>query len=510
MVRLWGNLPAEMDTMEYVFPEKWFNVQCFQKGLIPLWNDMIACGTPHVANFQSSAFYPLFWFWNWTGLTHWFFVMALGHALLAAVGFYFWLRSLKVTNTIAALCALSFNGSAYLTYLWGFPTHLASLAWIPWVFWGSRQLIDRFSLGRWLALVGFWTLQILAGYPIFTFYALLFWLVYLAVEIRLNLKLWTWFLGALCFTLLITACQWMPFADFLGYLHREAWGRNAYNLKWTEYLTLLRPDALGVPGSADYRGDYCNYIFGNFYLGLVPLFILAWSFRGAMGKLNFWQKSLLFCLLFPLGTHFILWRFLPDSVLDKLEVSKASFLFVFCAFTAIGLYASRVFQKSPKNSWLQRAAWFLALIWVLDVVLVPFRMVHPVPDPYQNPQVQACVSQVKPLVGEGRIVSLRPGEQVYSAAVTDYAGSFQETAERLTQNTNVVWGIKSAQGHLTTVVDGYQNLTKYLQEGFPYNSRVLDAAGVNVILAPQPLSDFKYRNLGSIAGLTLTHNAGAM
>ena len=83
VVRLWGRFPAIMDTMEYVFPEKWFNVQSFQKGLIPLWNDEIACGTPHVANFQSAAFYPLFWIWNLTGLAHWFFVMVMGHVALA-------------------------------------------------------------------------------------------------------------------------------------------------------------------------------------------------------------------------------------------------------------------------------------------------------------------------------------------------------------------------------------------------------------------------------------------
>jgi hypothetical protein len=508
--RLWANMPALMDTLEYVFPEKWFNVESFQKGLIPLWNPYIACGTPHVANFQSAAFYPLFWIWNFTGLTHWFFVMVLGHALLAAVGFYFWMRSFKLEKDLAALCAVTFSGSAYLTYLWGFPTHLASLAWIPWIFWGSNRLLERFSINRWLVLALFWALQLLAGYPIFTFYALVFWLIFLITRIGFERRLWFGFLGAWGLALLLTGCQWLPFIDFLGYMHREAWGSNIYNLKWSEYLTLLRPDVLGIPGTADYRGDYANYIFGNFYLGLVPLFILFCGFWREKGKLNFWQKGLLFWLLFPLGCHFLFWHFLPNTLLDKLEVSKSSFLFVFCSITALGIYLNQNSSKRFKKSWIQRFARVFIVLWILDLVLVPFRIVHPVPDPYQNSEVKNFAEKIKQKAGEGRLVSLRGEDQVYSSAVTDYAGSFRQTAERLTQNTNVVWGIKSAQGHLTTVVDGYQNFTQYLREGFPYDGRVLDAAGVNFILVPKPLSAFKYQTIGQDAGLTLVHNAGAM
>jgi hypothetical protein len=69
---------------------------------------------------------------------------------------------------------------------------------------------------------------------------------------------------------------------------------------------------------------------------------------------------------------------------------------------------------------------------------------------------------------------------------------------------------QSAQWHLTTVVDGYQNLPQYLREGFPYDGRVLDVAGVNLILTPKPLSAFKYQTLEQDAGLYLVRNAGAM
>src|SRR5258708_35973774 len=87
IIRLWGHFPATMDTLEYAYPEKWFNVESYQNGRIPLWNPYIACGTPHVASLQPAAFYPFFWLWNFTGLPDWFFVVALFHGILAAVGF---------------------------------------------------------------------------------------------------------------------------------------------------------------------------------------------------------------------------------------------------------------------------------------------------------------------------------------------------------------------------------------------------------------------------------------
>jgi hypothetical protein len=137
-------------------------------------------------------------------------------------------------------------------------------------------------------------------------------------------------------------------------------------------------------------------------------------------------------------------------------------------------------------------------------------VIHSVPDPYQDPQVQASARRVKALAGEGRIVSVRTKEDVYSRAVTDYAGALRETAQRMTQNTNVVWGVRSAQAHLTTVVDGYQNLSLYLKEGYPYESRILDAAGVKLILSTVPLPAFKYGVREPQENWQLIYNAGAL
>jgi hypothetical protein len=520
-VRLWGHFPAFMDTMEYVFPEKWFNVESFHQGRIPLWNPSIACGTPHLAAFQPAPFYPLFWLWNWTGLSNWFFMMALFHEALAAAGFYFWGRALKASPLVATFCALGFAGSALMTFYWGFPTHLASVAWIPWVFFASARYKEKPAWAWWGLVSLFWTLQILAGYPIFTFYAGLFWTAWLCVkargEWRIPLGMGGAFLGAMA----VSAAQWLPFADFLGSLHREGWGDYLYDLHWTNYLTLFQPNLLGIPGTGGYKGDYPDFIFNNLYLGLVPLILFAGLFFSAKSRDFFWKGSSLFWFIWLPGIHFFLWKILPNHWMDRLEPAKAAFLFVFCAFTALAVGITEWSQSSHRKNktWdgstrfirLPRGwAWVLGGLWALDILFVPSRVIQTVSDPFQDGEVRQSASRAGQLTGEGRMVSLRTEGKIYPTTGGTISDSIRETAMELVPNTNAVWGLRSARGYLTIYTDGFQNLGRYLQRGYPYDGRVLDAAGVRLLIGSEDLPAFKYK-LSEVHGRTRwTQNAGAM
>jgi hypothetical protein len=546
LLRLWGNFPAFMDTLEYVFPEKWVNVEAFRNGRIPLWNPYAACGTPHVANLQSAAFYPLFWVWNFTGLFDWFFVSALLHGVLATLGFYLWLRSLGAGKTASSLCAFSFGGSALAVNYWGFPTHLASIAWVPWLFWAAAEWLKKPGLGRWAVLLIIWALQFLAGYPFFTFYATLFllawvWAVSRVPELRRSSlrryedrkplafltrgfqalaanEVWrvSWgrpaaVLLALLTGALLTACQWLPFADFLGYLHREGWNEHLFSLRWKNYLTLLQPQILGIPGTITYHGDYPNFIFNNLYFGLVPLGLFLWTilFFRRHGNV-FWKVSALFWLLWLAGIHFWPWRLLPSRLVDVLEPAKASFLFLFCACTAVALGIREKMENSSARNPVRQWAWVLGALWLLDVLLIPGRIIRVVPDPYRNGEVVQNAKLAKGMTEKGRLVSLRSQNQYYSAQVNTLADSFKESARVLIPNINAVFGVKSARGYLSIFVDGYQNLSRYLQLGFPYEGRVLDAAAVKLIVFPHRLPGFKY-NVSMPRGPALfMRNAGAM
>jgi hypothetical protein len=515
--RFIGHFPAFADTLEYVFPEKWFNVESFQKGLLPLWNPYVACGQPHLANFQSAVFYPPFWIWGLTGLANWFFFMPLAHSLWAALGFFLWMRENQAEGRVSALCAVSYGVSAMAALYWGFPTHMAAYAWVPWVFFAALRCIHKPSPAAWAGVVLCWSLQLLAGYPYFSLYTTLF------------LAFWVWkekpgwkpalALGAaLGAGLAMTSAHWLPFVDFLGYLRREGWQDPVYCLRWINLLTLLSPNILGIPGTQSYWGDYPNFIFGNLYLGLAPLGLLLLGF-GAGGKKGgkFWSFCALAVVVWMAGVYFPLWKLLPQRFLETFEPTKAAFLFVFCALTAAGktwtgLKEKQIFYREDAKTrrktpfWI----WVLGVLWLMDALAVPYRVLHLVEDPYRNPQVAQAAEGVKRLAGGSRLVSLRSQEKLYSTNVHDLESSMMETATTLRPNTQEVWGIPSSTGYLSIYVDGYQNLQNYIRIFYPFEGRVLDAAGAKVLVLPDRLPAFKYKLAYPQGPVYDIQNAGAM
>lgn len=505
-------MPAFMDTLEYVFPEKWFNVESFRKGQIPLWNPYIACGTPHEANFQSAVFYPFFWLWNLTGLTDWIFVMAILHGALAAVGFYLWMRAQKAGEITSTLCAMTFGGSALVVFYWGYPTHLASLSWTPWIFLAAYKILQKASWNWTLFLILFTSFQILAGYPYFILYTMLMLMAWIIFTQRPEISSRVTIGSALAVVLALTSCQWIPFLDYLGAAYREGGGGPVYSLRWVNDLTLLQPQILGIPGSPSYLGDQPNYIFNNLYLGLVPLGIFLWGLWSIRNYRNgFWKASALLVLLWIAGPHFPPWKWLfPSKLLAKLEPSTAVFLFLFCACTSIGLQIAEKAQNTSKKNPIRKWAWVLGAFWVVDILFVPARLIHLARDPYRDPRVIQAAATAKVEAGEGRILSLKSVNQPIPADAVDFTDALVDSASRLTANTNTVWGIRSARGYLSLYLDGYQDLQSYFQKGFPYDGRILDAAGVRLLMTPKPLSAFKYSVSARLGQSIYTRNAGAM
>jgi hypothetical protein len=85
-----------------------------------------------------------------------------------------------------------------------------------------------------------------------------------------------------------------------------------------------------------------------------------------------------------------------------------------------------------------------------------------------------------------------------------------ETATTLRPNTQEVWGISSSTGYLSIYVDGYQNLQNYIRKFYPFDGRVLDAAGTKVLILPDRLPAFKYKLAYPQGPVFDIQNAGAM
>lgn len=504
---LWrGQLPYHVDAYCYSYPDHAVNLESFHRHALPLWNGLIACGTPQLASWQSASLYPPFWLFNWIGLPNGFMGIVLAHAALAFLGFYLWLRTLNLLPLGCALGAFAFAGSGHLVSCWNNLPFIATAAWIPWVFWAVRKALDRPDWRRWMVLGIVLSCQTLAGYVFFLFYTLLF----LAIWFEAQKPSWAsraTFGLTLLLSAGLTSIQWLPFLDFLSFGHTDPWPSYPYFMKPLEYATLLKPDLLGFLGSADYRGTFANGIF-NLYFGLIPLALfLASFFTARRAHSLFWALSAVFFLAWMGGRSWFIWDFLPDRALEFLEPSKAVGLFLFCAITCAILNLDFLLASVQKRRELWAA--LASLLVVCDLCHVPFALLHRIPNLFQDAEMGQEARRMKNLVGDARILTIRTNRDVFFNGANAYEDSYLTPIRQFTVNSNAAWGFRSADGYQTLQVEGAANLKRYELKGWPFAGDLLDVAGVRFLLAPQGLPTTKYKLLEKGADHNLYQNPDA-
>jgi len=502
-------LPAVTDTFMHLYPDKIYIIGQFRQGLLPLWNPLIGCGVPELANWQSSCFYPLFWVWDLLGSPSAWVALDLFQVLLAFVGFYLWLHSQGTNPLWSVLGALSFSGSALFVRCWAYPYHLAALIWIPWIFWSVDRAFQEQKTGFWFLASFFMALQLLAGYPLFVFYT---WVVLTAWfgSRRPSRKTLLFFFFSILCALALSALQWLPFLEFLSQADRGGWWKAfPYYNRPVEFLSLLGPALLRTPGTEGYRGTSANFVF-NLYMGWMPLLTLAlgWFWVQKKGtSFWFWGIFSLLLLIWTAGPALPPGRLLPEKVLEGLEPSKAVCLFLFCACTFTARAWERGWDGTDKP-WKFSVLFFLATLWTLDLLWVPFQITASLPDPYQKGGTAGFARQVRDLAGDGRFLALSPESQLGLSPHLDQA-AIQAPVEKVMANTNEVWGIRSASFYLSIWPKSLNNLLRYTSKGFPYPGDLLDIAGVRLFLLPQPLPEPKYRPAGKWGNLFLSLNPSA-
>ncbi|KKU92448.1 MAG: hypothetical protein UY21_C0001G0071 [Microgenomates group bacterium GW2011_GWA1_48_10] len=265
-----------IDALRQIFVWKEFAFSQIRLGGWPLWNPYSFSGQPLLANFQSSVFYPLSWFFMFLPPMIAWAAYVFSQPLLLVTFMFFWMRP-KVGAVAALFAALALATASFFAtrYFWGVYVH--SLLWIPL----GLGLIDRYkeakiktsSFVASFSLVC--VLTVLGGYPQFGLYAIaLLGAYYLYIFGKKRLLL---FLLSLILALLISAVQLIPTAELYRYSLREgtASARTfSDSLLSPKYLaTIVYPDMFGSPAVNDYTGGK-DYSGVNGYFGVVP-FLLA-------------------------------------------------------------------------------------------------------------------------------------------------------------------------------------------------------------------------------------------
>jgi len=388
---LWGGRSLYFkDFGAYTYPNAFFQRESFWHGEIPLWNPLNNCGIPYLAQWNTSALYPLSLIYLILPLTWGLNVFLLVHLVLAGLGMYL-LASRWTKNRLAAAVAgvaFAFNGMTLNCLEW--TSNLGALAWMPWVILAAEQAWTRGGRNIILAaLVG--TMQMLAGAPEVI---ALSWLVVAALGIDsmiIHQGQRGRIFGRLSLTALIvallSAAQLLPFWDLLQHSDRTStFGASIWTIPTWGWANLFVPlfhqyqDTSGVyfQPNQDWTS---SYFLGA---GILTLAGAALALAGSRRVWMLWGFAL-FGFIVAMGDEGIIYhgltKYVPILGFMRYPI-KFFFLTVF-AIPLLAAFAIATLGNGETAASKRNVRWTLS-ISVLSIAVIAGILWHVFAHPFPN------------------------------------------------------------------------------------------------------------------------------
>ena len=325
----------------FAYPLAHFQRECFWHGELPLWDPYNNCGVPFLAQWNTMPLYPLSLIYLLLPLPWSLSFFCLLHLWFAGFGMFFlarrWtgLRRAEVSsvfgvcnarpvsaqlsgneatatqagNSFAAAfagVAFAFNGLTLNLLMW--PSHIATLSWMPWVVL-AVELAWREG-GQKIILAAFaGALQMLAGGPEIIF---LTWILLLAMWIqqlvkraagvppaeltcakdssagkmpaaRYNVSMFWRFPLVVTLVISLAAVQLLPFLDLAAHSQRSAgYADTRWSMPGWGWVNFLVPMAFGRTWTEGVFFQNGQYWTSSYYLGISALWLAllaVWTVR---------------------------------------------------------------------------------------------------------------------------------------------------------------------------------------------------------------------------------------
>jgi hypothetical protein len=270
----------------FAYPLAHFQQDCFRHGELPFWNPYNNCGVPFLAQWNTMPLYPPSLIYLLLPLQWSLSFFCLLHLWFAGFGMYFLARRWSGNSFAAAFAgvAFAFNGLTLNLLMW--PSHIATLSWMPWVVlavelaWreGGRKIILAAFVGA---------LQMLAGGPEIIF---LTWMLLLAMWIQQFVKsessrsamLWRFPL-VVALVIALAAAQLLPFLDLAVHSQRNAgYADTRWSMPGWGWANFLVPMAFGRTWTEGVFFQNGQYWTSSYYLGIGALWLAllaVWTIR---------------------------------------------------------------------------------------------------------------------------------------------------------------------------------------------------------------------------------------
>jgi hypothetical protein len=132
------------DTLTFLYPWRAFLSDSIRSGYFPLWDSFNSPGIP-LSPFAIPNYYPIS---NLIGIVgpyteNSFLVEMMLTSFIGFLGFFYWLRSYRLTYSLSIAGALAYVGSGpFVTSRQCFSI-LISIAFQPWLYWGVKKILNE-------------------------------------------------------------------------------------------------------------------------------------------------------------------------------------------------------------------------------------------------------------------------------------------------------------------------------------------------------------------------------
>jgi hypothetical protein len=282
------------DPIQQYLPWRIYAVESLRAGFIPLWNPYAFCGTPFLANLQSTVLYPLNLLFLITGARHGFGISAVLHLTLGGLFMYAFLRALALRPAASLFGALILMFGGFTVTWLEFPAiSLWVLMWLPAVLLCYERSLHR-PRSVWPVLCALAVaLQFLGGHLQIAAYVVIAFAIYALVQMigrRQGIPVTRAAALAalpLALGLLLAAGQILPTLELAEHSGRVPHGAGAAvstAFPLTHFILYLAPNFFGNPVHYNYWGNFRDPSAFNFfetacYVGILPLFLAVWALR---------------------------------------------------------------------------------------------------------------------------------------------------------------------------------------------------------------------------------------
>ncbi|MEW6557216.1 MAG: YfhO family protein [Elusimicrobiota bacterium] len=365
------------DITDLNFPYRHLLAKSLKNFEIPLWSDLIWCGYPLHAEGQGGFFYPL------NLLIFLIFQSDIGFNLSIILNFilcgffsFLFFNEFGLKKQTAVFSAVIFSFSGFFFCHIQHLNMLNSVIWFPLIFYFIEKFLKSNDYKN-AVYVGISSgVQILAGFPQFAYYTLIFSVLYFVCRPnrcsvygankcsqRTFVRLIVAFLIFVIVGLSVSAVQWLSTFELVNFTARKiGFAKDPARWWWaynfSDLVTWIFPFKFGLPFDNSFNKPHSIFIENSFYIGKIALII------GLFGLFTKFRKHLFFSITIILTFVIALSAALGiTSFLDKIpgfeQFRLHQRVLVFAVFS-LSLFAGVIINK-----WTNVHLKFLVFILIL-------------------------------------------------------------------------------------------------------------------------------------------------